>query len=194
MIDGDILYDVDPDVHYFGSDLQQSNYYSVDQYKDLCYDSKSFISIINYNIRSFSANSDSMISMFSSSSFPEILTLTETWFNEDNLEDISGYSSFHITRKLRRSGGISIFVKQDISAIQIPHLSFSNETIEVCTVEAKFADCSITFIGIYRSYSDTVNNFIELLNSVISYPYLAGRNCKILEDLNMNIADDTGPS
>ena len=66
MIDGDIFYDVDPDVHYFGSDLQQSNYYSVDQYKDLCYDSKSFISIINYNIRSFSANSDSMISMFSS--------------------------------------------------------------------------------------------------------------------------------
>ena len=61
-------------------------------------------------------------------------------------------------------------------------------------VEAKFVDSSITVIGIYRPHSDTVNNFIELLNSVISYPYLAGRNCKILEDLNMNIADDTGPS
>ena len=72
------FYEVDPDIHHFGSNLEQSYYYSADKYNDLCYENKSFISIVNYNIRNFSPNSDSMISMFSSSSFPELLTLRET--------------------------------------------------------------------------------------------------------------------
>ena len=65
-------------------------------------------------MKSFSANSDSKISIFVNGSFPEILTSSETWLNENSLENIRGCASFHITRKHRRSVGISMFVKQDI--------------------------------------------------------------------------------
>ena len=88
------------------------------------------------------------------------------------------------------SGGISIFVSRGIECRILNSLSYSNQTIEVCTVELSFADMNVILIGIYRPYSDTIENFSSHLENFLSSSQISGKFCILMGDLNICILRD----
>ena len=189
---------IDPDINYFNSLYENdigsnpSNYVSISDYNLNCENNPDKFRIMSYNIRSFSANSESFFAMFTSNrSYPDILNLNETWFKENSCRKINGYSDYHVTRPInQRSGGVSIYVKSTYESSGIPELSYVNEDIEICTVKTILDSISYYFLGIYRPHSGTTENFIENLNFLLSSNLLRNKTCVILGDLNLNLLLD----
>ena len=165
-----VLNSVDPDENYFenGESVSsaQCNYFSFQEYNDLQKNSKNSISIICYNVRSLNANKDSFFAMLNSlESYPEILILTETWYTNDSIIEINGFVGFHTLRgNQRRSGGVSIYIDKRINPKFLPNFSFSNLSIEICSVKFKIGSEMWYLFGVYRPHSGTNDELIEHLN------------------------------
>ena len=194
-----LIEQIDPDLNYLNeifesiNSSKQSCYISVEESNSLISD-KTFFSILTYNIRSFNANSDSFFSMFNDNkNFPDILCLTETWFQDGVTEDISEYISYHTIRDSGRSGGVSIFIKSNFNSKLISQFSFSNIDIEVCTIEVILNNKPVILIGIYRPHSGTIFNFNNVLNSILDNNTIRGKLCILLGDFNINILNDDVP-
>ena len=186
--------DIDPDDNYFSALFeslnceQQSEYCSIEKYNDLCRD-ENYYTIFHVNIRSFRANSDSFLALFENSlSYPDVVILSETWFSSNYTDTIPGYEPYHIYRTNNiRSGGISIYVKNQNSSRVLPDLSFCNEKVEVCVVEVNLYSEKIFIIGVYRPHSGTTEEFISALNLILESPELRNQTIYILGDLNLNL-------
>ena len=151
---------------------------------------------MSYNIRSFNANSDTFFSMFNSvKNFPIVLNLVETWFYESSTEEIPGYNSFHTVRQDGRSGGSSIYVKNNLNAKSVPNFCFCNEDIEICGVEICISNSIVFILGIYRPHSGSIQNFIEILSSFFdSNANLTRSLCICMGDFNINLLNDQAPT
>ena len=184
---------IDPDENYFdafdSSTLNICKYFSYKEYHDFFHDKdNNYFSIVNYNIRSFLANKETMFGIFDSlDSYPDILILTETWFTEVNIQNILGYKGFHTVRKNRRSGGVSVYVRNCISAEMKISSSFENENIEICTVGIILDGISWNLLCIYRPHSGTIENFINSLEYILNKPEIKNKNSIILGDINIDL-------
>ena len=179
------LDDIDPDMnysHFSETTSNSSNYFSLEEYIYL--PSINNISIINYNIRSFREHFDKFLCSLPSKHFPEILCLTETWFNPGETIEISGFSGFHVCRS-SRSGSVSIYVRSSLKCEFIEELSYVNDTIEVCTVEIHHEDLQFVIICIYRPHSDSIVNFNFHLSSFLNHSYFQSKTCLLMGDLNI---------
>ena len=114
----DDLLNYDPDINYFSSFEESmaescSKYVTISEYTSRKPDLK-YLSLVNYNIRSFITNSDAFLACFDDNSLPNIFVFCETMFNRNNLRDIPGYIGYHVIRETcrRRSGGVSVFIKK----------------------------------------------------------------------------------
>ena len=187
---------IDPDLNYFEdlysgmNELQLSNYISINDYNAINYD-KNIFSTMSYNIRSFSANSDTFFSMFhNQNSYPDVLNLTETWFQDSNVEEIPGYKSYHTFRTSGRSGGVSLYIKNDFPSRILGDLCISNDIIEICCVEVTVNTTSFCILGIYRPHSGSIANFSEFLSDILENQSLNNKVCIIVGDLNINIINE----
>ena len=192
----DIFSDIDPDCNYFsdifqdiGSDLH-SKYETVETYSLKAQNSENF-TCMSYNIRSFLANSDSFFSIFTDNGMPNILVITETWFNPSSTREIDGYKSFHVCRSDRRSGGVSIYVRNDIVSHKIVNCSYSNSTIEVCTICFYKDGIKYYLLGVYRPHSDTIDNFRAELDLILNNNLLKNSNCIAIGDFNIDLLHDS---
>ena len=189
------LENIDPDENFLGElDIDcNCDYETLDAFGNIMNEDHKFITILNYNVRSFSANIDCCLSQFDErNSLPNILVLSETWFTPGNIRELSGYSGFHTIRETnQRSGGISIYVGQSIFSYKIPSLCISNENIEICTVSVKFNNISQFILAIYRPHSGTIDNFISTLANVLEDRLIRSKPCYIIGDLNINLLLDT---
>ena len=185
----DIFNDVDPDNNYelfMHSNAGRCSYLSLDHYLEKL-SSNNSVSIVNYNLRSFNRNFESFFACFDGTKEPSILNLTETRFSSSNVSNIFGYEGHHTIRdRASPSGGISIYVKKKFRSKKIYDLSYSNDTIEVCTVEVSVSNSlTLIMIGIYRPHSDSISNFSDHLNDFLDKPFLRNKKCIILGDLNI---------
>ena len=131
--------DIDPDANYFNSNYGNDNskYFSIDDFNEFLKENSSKISFFHHNIRSFHANSDLTLSIFSSAQYyPDVLVFSETWFTQFYQGSIEGYESFHTIRNYGRSGGVSVYTKENFTSKIIANCSFSNENIEIVSVES----------------------------------------------------------
>ena len=90
---GDFLTNIDPDDNYFNNlpnsaGAIQSKFLSVSEFQTFQQNIHDSILIINYNIRSYRANSDYFFSMFEEGQLPDICVFTETWFKADTVQDL----------------------------------------------------------------------------------------------------------
>ena len=83
-------------------------------------------------------------------SYPNVLVLTETWFSPDYIDTLNTYSSFHLFRQNRRSGGVSALIKNTFVSRLINKFSFVDDDIELCTVETKINNLKFIMVGTYR--------------------------------------------
>ena len=112
---------------------------------------------------------------------PEVLCLSETRFTTENSQNITGFNSYHVVRERETaSGGISVFVEDCYESTLIENLSFSNATIEICTVEIFLENKPLILIGIYRPHSDSVENFNSLLMDILNDTRLRNKTCILM--------------
>ena len=101
-----LLENVDPDNNFFNEissflpHIQQSQYYTIEQYNTQFHNSH--FCIFSLNIRSFNANIESFVAiMHSLRELSDVIVLTETWIGVDNVErsGIEGYTCWHTIRE-----------------------------------------------------------------------------------------------
>ena len=164
----------DYDFYSQNNDLQ-CKYYTTQEYNNLF--NKNYLSMINSNVRSFNCNFDTLNSVFSIGKLPSIFCLTETRFTSSTVQEISGYKSYHIPRSTDTPyGGISLFALDSLKAKKIPALSYSNNTIEISSIEFDFGKQHVVVLGVYRPHSDSIINF----NILFSPLFCTGLNNSIL--------------
>ena len=189
------LEEIDPDNNYLKfSDERTCNYYSLKEFDDLAF-VKDF-TVLNYNIRSFRRNFEHFSDEFGFERFPCVLTLTETWTSNDcdaSIYDIPGYQAFHTIRD-GRSGGVSIYVKNNLKCSFVPNLSYCTVFIEICSVEIKFGSFSCVIVGIYRPHSGTTTEFIHHFNSILNHSNFRNKCVLIMGDFNINLLNENRDS
>ena len=86
---------------------------------------------LSYNICSFNANPHSFLTLLTDDRFaPEMLVLTETWFRINPTDDINGYNAYHSVRSENRSGGVSVYARQNFGYELVEDMCGMNDTIE----------------------------------------------------------------
>ena len=122
------------------------------------------MTFLNHNVRSFNANSNLFCSTFIQNNIlPDLICLSETWNTFDSQPDINDYNGFHTYRNLGRSGGVSLYTKSDFNARKVDQLSFSSNSIEICTIDIKVPDLSFAVVAVYRSPNSEYEHFQNLL-------------------------------
>ena len=197
----DYLNEYDPDTNYFDSHISMnhvfSSYNSVDDFtsgNQALFNDLNFISIFNQNIRSFNANLDDFILLFDEKSVPDCFIFSETWYDGYEPFLIPNFTGFHTARQIRRSGGVSIYVKDSLNSEIINELSYVNESIEICTVKISNENSHIFIIGVYRPHSGTIENFTLSLETVLENRILNGADCLMGGDFNIDISSNGGGS
>ena len=131
-------------------------------------------------------NLDNLLCIFDENNMPDIFILTETWYDGYTPNVIPGYSGYHSVR-IGRSGGVSVYVKNQITSSKIEAQSFTNEFLEICTVKISFNDKHLIICGIYRPHSGTIDNFTDALQHSLSCPTFANSECILAGDFNANL-------
>jgi hypothetical protein len=177
---------VDPDDNFFNDihqsfgTLAQSEYYTIERYNTAFSNIFPCISVVNNNICSFNAHSDSFVLMLNSLiKAPEIITLTETWLLDSNKDCavIAGYNAYHTIRPTGRGGGVSVFVDERYSAVMIGELSVCDDTIESCVVRVTCDGEEYFIVALYRPHSDTIENFNARTVNVINHDLVKIKIC-----------------
>ena len=92
--------------------------------------------VIHHNIRSFYRNFDSLSLLLNElDKNIDVLVLTETWFSEGLCCEVEGFVGYHVFRDGRVGGGVSIFVRSNISSNMLPEFSSISNCSEMCVVE-----------------------------------------------------------
>ena len=193
MIDQNLLDSIDPDVNYFSTSESHTDealscrYITIDEFNDVCGNCAGGITILNSNIRSYNSNSDIMYTLLGEY-IPEVLVWTETWFKQSSIKNLPGYNCYHTIRPIGRSGGVSVFIKNNISSKLIDEYCLANDNIEICTVYLETTP-PVLLYGIYRPHSSFVENFTTELESFFTNSAHENIFKIVVGDLNVNILD-----
>ena len=191
----DNLRHLDPDINMIMENFTSvCENFSISEYENLCSNSSEKYKLLNLNIRSFYANlTDLEIFLEITNQCHDFLILSETWGTLDCLDllKIDDYQSFNTIRSSRRSGGISVFVRNSFEAKKITNLSVCNNTIETCVVRVKIGTKIVIIFGVYRPQSDTIENFTKLLENMLKSELIQPDYITILVgDMNVNLAEN----
>ena len=122
---------------------------------------------------------------------PDVFILSETWCDGLCPAIIPGYKGYHSVR-IGRSGGVSVYVKHQITSSKIDERSFTDQSIEICTVKISFNAKNLIICGIYRPHSGTVDSFTNALENIIENNTFANAQCIIAGDFNANLRSNDG--
>ena len=152
----------------------------------ISFNDNNFISIICQNIRSIYCNLDKLLCIFDENCMPDVFVLTETWYDGCTPTVIPGYEAYHSVR-IGRSGGVSMFVKSHIPSSKIEAYSFTDESIEICTVKISVNNKHLFICGIYRPHSGTIDNFTSSIDQILDSDTLSNAQCIFAGDFNANL-------
>ena len=188
--------ELDPDLNFLYENFNElfhseSSYIDFSSFNDTCVRNPNYFTFFSYNIRSYRANSDSLFCSLHGN-YPEFCIFSETWFSLNYFENILDYSSHHTFREEdRRSGGVSVYIKNYLPSHKLSELSYANINIEVCTVECTFNHTDSVIIAIYRPHSGTILDFQHNLEEILNNRAVRGKNILIFGDFNVNLLDDS---
>ena len=128
--------------------------------------------------------------LFDENSMPDCFILSETW--HDGIEPIliPGYTGYHTVRQLRRSGGVSIFMKNSLKSDKIQQFSYANDNIEICTIKVSNGTSHLILCGVYRPHNGSIDNFTNELEIILEDRQLRNSNILVGGDLNIDIASN----
>ena len=172
------------------------NYCDFDEIDNFINGCENFL-IVHHNIRSYNRNFDKLsVQIDKIKSNIDVLVLTETWFCDELCVGMDGFDEYHVCRKDRSGGGVSIYVRAGLNSSLVNDLCFCDDALEICTVQVKpqSNDKYINIVGIYRPpngslaiFSDKISDIVEQCNSVITL--LSGDfNIDLLDDINVDFS------
>ena len=109
-------------------------------------------------------NLDKLPCIFDENNMPDAFILTETWYDGSSPIIIPGYIGYHSIR-IGRSGGVSVFVKNQIPSSKVDEHSYTNESLEICTIKISHNAKHLFICGIYGPHSGTIDNFTNALEN-----------------------------
>ena len=191
----DFLTSIDPDINVFNSlilDPETPSYYSYQQLNSLLDQTDFNLFLLNYNIRSFNANSSCFLAALSNFIMePSFIILTETWITQESLElcKIPGYMAHHTFRSNMKGGGVSFFYRDHIIAEKNDELSWCNSAIESCVSKLNFGRETLCIVCVYRPPGGGIVEFMDFLNLIMQSSFVGKNPTIIAGDININIAD-----
>nr|XP_047141305.1 uncharacterized protein LOC101237182 [Hydra vulgaris] len=107
-------------------------------------------------------------------SSPDIIFITETWWNDTSAAIIPGYNLYRRDRMNSRGGGVCIYVNDLIDSFEVNNEPYNNKNIEQIRCTIKMSNECILCGCIYRPGSDDLVNFQNVINSIKeSYNYFS---------------------
>ena len=168
---------LDPDQNHFDDTIVKFTPYSIDSFKNNSNLNTKALNIMHHNSRSITGKLEEYELFFKSINNPfSTLVFTETWLTKDNVDicRLQGYSPIHLLRPIdqvidfkERGGGISIFVRDDITFKHRKDLNQILPFMECCFIETMFNNKKYIIAGMYRIPNTNINLFIEKFNEII---------------------------
>ena len=173
--DDNAFIDIDADLNHFQTlypDLyneNQSQYYDLDKFNSINFQSNTDLAIIHINARSICSNFDQFCALFTILKHKfDIICISETWLDESlcNLYNFEDYHAYHSHRSTR-GGGSSIYVRNIFQCSVINtnfNIEFANSILLNITHKLK----SFIVGTFYRSQKADASNFIEHFSETLS--------------------------
>ena len=123
--------------------------------------------------------------------------LTETWFSDTNcdLYTIDDYQHIYYNRKDRCGGGVSLFLKNDITYNERTDLDISNDIFESIFVEInkeQFSSPSNIIIGvIYKMPNTDISIFNEHIANILNKIKRENKLAYFMGDYNINLMNSS---
>jgi len=138
--------------------LSNCTYYSVESLNGIfCPDNEFKFHVLHLNIRSFRKNFDELSAHLDLLNVKFcVLVFTETWFSQDCVVEIDGYSSSHSYRSSRTGGGVSVYVARSFRSHVKVELTLNNDLFESCCVRVSSGD-NVMYIAVHD------NNMVYVL-------------------------------
>ena len=193
--------DIDPDTMYFNNIKYQlqssSNYYLEDSFNELI--NKNSINencpgMLHNNICSIPANLTKFLAYLKNINFVfPVIGLTETKLSEQNksLYDISGYTSYHLTKDVNdlvRGHGVSVYIRSIYESTIIDRYTICKEYLECIFIDVTFGINSYIIGVVYRPPNSNVNSFTEeFFNMVNSIKSKFKKPLYLMGDYNLDL-------
>ena len=118
----------------------------------------------------------------------KIIGLCETWLDDSNkdLYKINGYNSVHVNRNNNRGGGVSLFIRSNISYTLRSDLSAKFVQAESVVIEIELNNKHVIIGEIYRPPHTNIPSFIENLNDILSAVDIDNLECYLMGDMNID--------
>lgn len=110
-----------------------------------------------------------------------VIIFTETWLYTGEIFNINGCQSFHSTRDGERGGGVSIFVKDMISA----HTLFSGQLDISNFLVVELPEYLLKLVAIYNP-GRNVSQFLSHIEETIAH----FKSCIVFGDFNINLLNE----
>ncbi len=116
------------------------------------------------NATSLNNKWDELKSRLVAENFPHLLLITETWFAENSINNINNYTLFSKHRPLKPGGGVAIYARNDIHAVEANHLIKPAEQIWCSILVSKRE--TILVGCIYRPLHTLHELNLDIINSI----------------------------
>lgn len=157
---------------------------------DDIYKGNECLKFICINIRSFPKHHDDLLNLLSSlrTNF-SCMVLTETFLKDYNkdLYTIPDYDIFHVYRKKRKGGGVSILVRKGLKAKET--FSVLNSDIEAIGITFNEGPKTINLSGVYRPPQGSRSNFVGKLDELCNSQLNTGISV-IAGDFNIDVSSN----
>ena len=185
----------DPDINFY-QDISslETHYCSPNDFQNnfQCFLKDSF-SVLHLNIRSMNKNFESFKEFYSKINFKfSIVCFSETWvddisFNKNSNFQLSGYQVLHQTKKYCKTGGVFVFVHENLNFKLREDLRMNCDAVQSLSIEMSSTKSkNIILNTIYRSPNGDMNQLETHFKDVFSKNGKILKNIVLAGDFNIN--------
>jgi exonuclease III len=159
---------------------------------DLLSDNSESFAALHCNIRSLSANYDSLVSLLSQLHFPfNIIGITETKIKLNEVKlvnaDLPGYC-FLSQPSESNAGGVGFYINEKIDFSIRDDITETNSNFEALWIEIDNKSKSNLVCGvIYRHPKSDIDEFMKYLNSTVEKIHRERKCCIMMGDFNIDL-------
>jgi len=195
----DELNDIDPDLCLYNQFASQmhSHYFSIDSFRKHVTDSAlppSPFAVFHSNIQGLLSNKCELLSTLNALNFTfPIICLSETWLTVNNKDsvDLPGYNHEGRVRLKKSRGGVSIFIRDQLSYKVRSDLSHMDDEIESIFIEIERsvvgAGQNVIIGCVYRPPKASANAFNDSLKGTLESISREKKHVFISGDFNFNL-------
>lgn len=145
-------------------------------------------SFLHLNTQSARNKDDHLSALLSSFGFPfDIVMLSETWYRNDEVLQVSGYVTHYLNRRDKKGGGVLLLTKSTLHCEVLKDFTRTTTDFEILTVQHGRSIFSV----VYRPPVGNVVNFLEYIDNLLSWVNDNDYRLVLGGDININMFHDS---